>query len=36
VAYYYHHRFGVTLDQETEIVPLLGAKEGIAHICLRC
>jgi len=33
VAYYYHHRFGVTLDQETEIVPLLGAKEGIAHIC---
>jgi len=23
----------VTLDVETEIVPLLGAKEGVAHIC---
>jgi len=33
VASYYHHRFGVTLDEEREIVPLLGAKEGIAHIC---
>ncbi len=33
VAGYYADRFGVTLDQETEIVPLLGAKEGIAHIC---
>ena len=30
---YYATRFGVTLDPETEIVPLLGAKEGIAHIC---
>ena len=33
VASYYDHRFGVSLDEETEIVPLLGAKEGIAHIC---
>ena len=33
VASYYHHRFGVELDIETEVVPLLGAKEGIAHIC---
>ena len=33
VAGYYQNRFGVTLDEETEIVPLLGAKEGIAHIC---
>jgi LL-diaminopimelate aminotransferase len=33
VALYYHNRFGVALDQEREIVPLLGAKEGIAHIC---
>ncbi len=33
VAGYYSRRFGVTLDPETEIVPLLGAKEGLAHIC---
>ena len=33
VAQYYDTRFGVTLDTDTEIVPLLGAKEGIAHIC---
>jgi LL-diaminopimelate aminotransferase len=33
VASYYATRFGVALDEETEIVPLLGAKEGIAHIC---
>ncbi len=34
VAGYYDRRFGVALDPETEIVPLLGAKEGIAHLCL--
>jgi LL-diaminopimelate aminotransferase len=34
VAGYYERRFGVTLDPDTEIVPLLGAKEGIAHMCL--
>jgi LL-diaminopimelate aminotransferase len=34
VARYYSVRFGVELDPATEIVPLLGAKEGIAHICL--
>ena len=34
VASYYDTRFGVTLDPETEIVPLLGAKEGIAHVCV--
>jgi LL-diaminopimelate aminotransferase len=34
VAGYYGRRFGVDLDVETEIVPLLGAKEGVAHICL--
>ena len=33
VASYYAARFGVALDEQTEIVPLLGAKEGIAHIC---
>ena len=33
VAGFYATRFGVTLDPATQIVPLLGAKEGIAHIC---
>lgn len=32
VAKYYKRRFGVTLDPETEVVALLGSKEGIAHI----
>jgi len=33
VASYYKSRFGVELNTDTEVVPLLGAKEGIAHIC---
>jgi len=33
VAGFYASRFGVTLDPDGQIVPLLGAKEGIAHIC---
>ena len=32
VAGYYQRRFGVDLDVEAEIVPLLGAKEGVGHI----
>ncbi len=32
VAGYYATRFGVALDPATQIMPLLGAKEGIAHI----
>ncbi len=34
VAGYYSRRFSVALDPATEIVPLLGAKEGIAHLGL--
>ena len=34
VAGYYARRFGVALDPATEVMPLLGAKEGIAHIGL--
>jgi LL-diaminopimelate aminotransferase len=34
VAGYFSTRFGVELEPASEIVPLLGAKEGIAHICL--
>jgi LL-diaminopimelate aminotransferase len=33
VAAFYGARFGVELDPADQIVPLLGAKEGIAHIC---
>jgi LL-diaminopimelate aminotransferase len=32
VVAYYKKRFGVELDPETEVVALLGSKEGIAHI----
>jgi LL-diaminopimelate aminotransferase len=34
VAAHYRTRFGVELDPETEVIPLLGAKEGLAHLCL--
>jgi LL-diaminopimelate aminotransferase len=34
VAEHYRTRFGVELDPEREILPLLGAKEGLAHLCL--
>jgi LL-diaminopimelate aminotransferase len=33
VAAFYRTRFGVELDPDTEILPLLGGKEGVAHIC---
>ncbi|MFC1990913.1 LL-diaminopimelate aminotransferase [Chloroflexota bacterium] len=32
IAGWYEKRFGVSLDPEKEVLPLLGAKEGIAHI----
>jgi LL-diaminopimelate aminotransferase len=34
VARWYGRRFGVTLDPDTEVVSLIGSKEGIAHISL--
>ncbi len=34
IAGWYDRRFGVTLDPETEVLPLIGAKEGIGHIAL--
>lgn len=34
VAEWYHQRFGVELDPETEVVSLIGSKEGIAHFPL--
>lgn len=32
-AAFYRRRFGVDIDPEQEFFPLLGSKEGIAHIC---
>ncbi|RLE38490.1 LL-diaminopimelate aminotransferase, partial [Candidatus Acetothermia bacterium] len=34
IAAYYNRRFGVELDPTTEVVPLLGSKEGIVHLAL--
>jgi LL-diaminopimelate aminotransferase len=34
VAEWYRSRFGVTLDADTQVQPLIGSKEGIAHIAL--
>jgi len=34
IAGWYKRRFGVTLDPETEVLPLIGSKEGIAHLPL--
>lgn len=34
IAKWYERRFGVTLDPKTEVLPLLGSKEGIAHFPL--
>lgn len=34
VARHYGKRFGVDLDPDREVLPLLGAKEGIAHAAL--
>jgi len=34
IAAWYRKRFGVTLDPETEILPLIGSKEGISHLPL--
>jgi LL-diaminopimelate aminotransferase len=32
IAGWYQSRFGVSLDADSEVLPLIGAKEGIAHI----
>jgi LL-diaminopimelate aminotransferase len=32
IAAWYDRRFGVTLDPDTEVLPLIGSKEGIAHL----
>jgi len=32
IAKWYQKRFGVSLDADSEVLPLIGSKEGIAHI----
>ena len=34
IANWYQKRFGVSLDPEKEVAPLIGSKEGIAHVAL--
>lgn len=34
IAAYYAHTYGVKLDPETELLPMIGSKEGITHISL--
>jgi LL-diaminopimelate aminotransferase len=34
IADYYRHRFGVALDPDSEVVSLIGSKEGIVNIAL--
>jgi len=36
IAGYYARRFGVTLDPGSQVVPLIGSKEGIVYIALAC
>ena len=34
IANWYDGRFGIKLDPDTEVLPLIGSKEGIAHLSL--
>ena len=34
IAHWYQQRFGLSLDPDKEVLPLLGAKEGIGHMAL--
>lgn len=34
IAKFYSHTYGVRLDADTEILPLIGSKEGITHLSL--
>jgi LL-diaminopimelate aminotransferase len=36
VAAFYAERFGVAVDAATEVIPVLGGKEGVAHVALAC
>ena len=34
VSNWYRQFYGVKLDPDTEVLPLIGSKEGIMHICM--
>lgn len=34
ISSWYKQRFGVSLDPETEVLPLIGSKEGVGHMAL--
>jgi len=34
ISHWYKRKFNVSLNPDTEVLPLLGSKEGIAHLCL--
>jgi len=36
VAGFYARRFDVEVDPETEVIPVLGGKEAVAHVALAC
>jgi LL-diaminopimelate aminotransferase len=36
MAGYYQRRFGVSLDPDRQVLPLMGSKEGIYHLALGC
>jgi LL-diaminopimelate aminotransferase len=36
VAGFYADRFGAAIDPATEVIPVLGGKEGVAHVALAC
>jgi len=36
IAAFYKERFGVEVNPGTEVVPVLGGKEGVAHIAFAC
>lgn len=36
VAGFYADRFGIRIDADTQVIPVLGGKEGVAHVALAC
>lgn len=34
IAHWYHQKYGIAVDPETEVLPLIGSQEGTAHLPL--
>lgn len=34
IADWYNHFYGVSVDPEKQVLPLIGSKEGIVHVCM--